>query len=542
MAALRTAALDALPKASIIAFDPELRVFLAQGNALADEGRDTEDLVGRRLQDLVSPSRYARLCPHYEAALRGERTFFENPSIDGNRWYWVTMAPLVDESGEVHGGLAISQDVTDSKRAEQELETQRQLLGDVLDSLGIPVSVKDADGRFVLINRTYEEWLRCRREDLLGRTNHDLFPEPFASAFTADEQRVLSEGVAIEEERPTPARDGVMRTLSITRAPLRDPSGRVYGLCAAATDLTARRAVEEELRAATQLFETAFSRAAIGMALVGLDGEWLRTNQALSQLLGYTAEELGELTFQQITHPDDLNADLHLVHQLLTGDIDDYTMEKRYITKCGTEKWVLLAASVIRDEAGKPVRFIAQIQDIQHRKEMEAQLQELADADPLTGIWNRRRFEEELERQIARCHRNDERAALLVLDLDGFKKVNDRHGHGVGDALLEHVCRTLRSQLRATDSLGRMGGDEFAVILAHVSSEQAASKAAALVAGLRESPLRIHGLELRASASVGVATLDRTVCTAGEAYEAADKAMYARKRGPQRAVAWAHAL
>ena len=127
-------------------------------------------------------------------------------------------------------------------------------------------------------------------------------------------------------------------------------------------------------------------------------------------------------------------------------------MEKRYFTAQGHLIWVGLAVSLVRDEAGRPVHFISQITDISERKRMETKLRRLADHDSLTGLWNRRRFEDELQRQVGRCQRYGERAALLLTDLDGFKDVNDTFGHKAGDDLLKVVATGLRARLRHTDS------------------------------------------------------------------------------------------
>ena len=175
------------------------------------------------------------------------------------------------------------------------------------------------------------------------------------------------------------------------------------------------------------------------MALVGLEGQWLDVNQALCELVGYSEEELRELTFQDLTHPDDLDADLALVADVLAGRRSTYQMNKRYIHADGRVIWALLSVSLATDEDGRPLHFISQIQDVTERRELEEKLRHQAEHDPLTGLANRRRFEQELERQIERCARHGERAALAVIDLDRFKAVNDVHGHATGDKLLAAV-------------------------------------------------------------------------------------------------------
>ena len=138
------------------------------------------------------------------------------------------------------------------------------------------------------------------------------------------------------------------------------------------------------------------------------------------------------LTFQDITHPADLTLDLNHLERLLSGEESSYTMEKRYVTKQGRLVWVLLAVSLVRDDAGEPSHFISQIKDITETREMEERLRELANHDPVTDLLNRRRFEDELVRQVGRCRRYGETACLLILDVDDFKGVNDALGHRIG--------------------------------------------------------------------------------------------------------------
>ena len=288
---------------------------------------------------------------------------------------------------------------------------------------------------------------------------------------------------------------------------------------------------ELALRRVTQLFRSAFDNAPIGMALVGLEGQWLDVNQALCELVGYSEGELRQLTFQDLTHPDDLDADLALVADVLAGRRATYQMQKRYIHADGRVIWALLSVSLATDEEGRPLHFISQIQDVTERRELEQKLRHQAEHDPLTGLANRRRFEQELERQIERCARHGERAALAVIDLDRFKDVNDAHGHATGDQLLAAVGTALRERLRATDLVARIGGDEFAVILIGVD-EQGAAIAAAAVAETIGEHARAAGLA--ASASVGVAMIEPGAC-ADELFVRADRAMYDAKRAARRA-------
>jgi diguanylate cyclase (GGDEF)-like protein len=190
----------------------------------------------------------------------------------------------------------------------------------------------------------------------------------------------------------------------------------------------------------------------------------------------------------------------------------------------------LLAVSLVRDRDGNPQHFIVQLQDISERKRLEERLRHLADHDPLTGLRNRRLFEADLELQVGRCQRYGESAALLIIDLDGFKQVNDRHGHRVGDDALRAVARTLTRRLRTTDLLARLGGDEFAVLLPHIDRSSAESVAADLTRVIAACAVDAGESVVHLSASIGFALIDREARDDEQILVAADHAMYTAKR------------
>ncbi len=283
-------------------------------------------------------------------------------------------------------------------------------------------------------------------------------------------------------------------------------------------------------REAEQRFRLAFEQAAIGMALVAPDGRFMRVNHALCELVGYSAEQLVAKTFQEITHPEDLDLDLEFVRQMLGGERRTYAMEKRYFHAEGHIVWVLLSVSLVRDDVDEPLYFISQIQDISERRQLEERLVFLAGHDEMTGLPNRRRFREELERGVGYAKRYGHTGALLILDLDNFKQVNDTLGHHVGDGLVTEVAGRLRGRLRATDVLARIGGDEFAVLLPQATRAQAERLAADLVETVATECYLVDQATVEARASLGVALFAPDWDVDPEALLMhADRAMYRAK-------------
>lgn len=270
-----------------------------------------------------------------------------------------------------------------------------------------------------------------------------------------------------------------------------------------------------------------FDHSPIGMALIAMDRRRVHVNDALCRLTGYSRNQLVGTTVRAITHPDDVDLDAKDRQRLLAGEISAYQIEKRYVHAWGHYIWVLVTVSLIRDDKGRPLFFISQVQDISERKVQERRLKDLVDHDFLTRLFNRRRFEQELTKEDRRAARYRSTGAVLVIDLDHFKEVNDQFGHQAGDDLLKTVAGALRHAVRQTDTLARIGGDEFAVILPHTNADQAQLVAESIVHALRRQVAVLGDHVVHATASVGVATIDDS--TAAEMLARADLAMYNAK-------------
>lgn len=289
------------------------------------------------------------------------------------------------------------------------------------------------------------------------------------------------------------------------------------------------------LREAEERFRRAFEDAAIGMALVALDGRWLRVNRALARITGYQPGELVGKGFRELTHPDDLEADLSALEEMLSGQRDGFETEKRYLHAAGHTVWIQLNVTVVRDASGRPLHLISQMQDITERKRAQAELAHQALHDPLTGLPNRVLFLDRLGVSLARLGRRDTGVAVLFLDLDRFKLINDSHGHDAGDRVLVEVAARLRALLRPSDTLARLGGDEFTILCEDVADEGAAAAVAERVAATLGPPVMVDDAEAYLSASIGIAVGRDPGMAPAALLRDADAAMYgAKERGRSR--------
>ncbi len=258
------------------------------------------------------------------------------------------------------------------------------------------------------------------------------------------------------------------------------------------------------------------------------DGTITSWNRGAEQLYGYSAEEAIGRPSGITESPDRAGEWQKLLQTVFSGQsIENFQTER--VRKDGRVIAVSLTVSPVPDANGRIVQCAIIARDMTERVRYEERLRHMADHDQLTGLFNRRRFDEELKRELARAGRYAEHSAVLSIDIDNFKGINDSAGHAAGDAVLCHVASVLDHRSRASDVVARLGGDEFAVLLSAVGEREARTAAEHLLAAIRSSPAAYGGKPFRVTGSVGVATFESDDATAGEVMVNADLAMYAAK-------------
>ena len=282
-------------------------------------------------------------------------------------------------------------------------------------------------------------------------------------------------------------------------------------------------------RESEERFRSSFEDAMIGMLVTTPTGRLERVNPAFCHMLGRSAEELHTLGWPELTHPDDLADSQAMLRRMLAGHEDRGHAEKRYIHADGHVVWAAMSTRLVRDDRGEPLHFITQIQDVSAQKEAADALAHQALHDPLTGLPNRTLFNDRLEQALARGRRTGARVAVVFIDVDRFKVVNDSLGHETGDALLVQIGARLTQAVRTTDSVARFGGDEFVILFDGVADEEMAMH---LTDRVRRELMRPFSLEgdddFFTTGSLGVA-LSGATSGAAELVRDADAAMYRAK-------------
>ncbi|MEI7612006.1 MAG: diguanylate cyclase [Betaproteobacteria bacterium] len=285
-----------------------------------------------------------------------------------------------------------------------------------------------------------------------------------------------------------------------------------------------------------QRFRAYFERSMVGMATTRPNLDWIDINPALCKMLGYSADSLYRMTWAQLCHPDDLLSELAEFDRLLSGEIDEFEMDKRFIHSSGSIVSIDLAVRAVHNPDKTIDYFVVLFEDITERKAAEEKIHELAFYDPLTSLPNRRMLLDRLTHSLAQAKRYERSLAILFLDLDKFKVINDTLGHDVGDELLQEVAVRLKDCVRNGDTVSRQGGDEFIIVLTEIThAHDAASVAEKIIKALNE-PVRTEEHELNITTSIGIALYPvNGTDDVRELMKKADSAMYDAKAGGRNA-------
>ncbi len=462
-------------------------------------GYSAEEMIGQSIAR-VRPQGNLDDVADIQAALATGRPVpsFETQEVrkDGARIdVSVSISPVKDHAGRVSGVASIVRDITERRAAEDDA----RLLASVVESSDDAIVARDLDGTVRSWNPAAERVLGYAAGEMIGRSTAPLWREDRERFEQMQKRLAAGERVPTFEARVVRG-DGEVIDVSVTASPMKDPGGGVTGVAVIFRDITASKRAARELAESRERSERAFLGAPVGMALVSPEGTWLTVNPALCRLLGRDEAELIDTQLAAITHPDDVDSDRDQLHQTLAGQIEGYELEKRYLRPDGSVVWGGLSVSLVRDHERVPLYLVAQVQDVTERKEREEELlrytehlNELALQDPLTGLRNYRDFHAMIETELARSRRYESAWSVVLLDVDHFQEINASRGHFEGDRVLREVGAALEATRRSSDLAARIGSDEFALVLAGTSGEEARRTAERIVA---ELAARVEGLSV----------------------------------------------
>jgi PAS domain S-box-containing protein/diguanylate cyclase (GGDEF)-like protein len=342
----------------------------------------------------------------------------------------------------------------------------------VFEHAPTPLAIMEEDGTISLANMQFSKETGYPKEEIEGKMTWEMFVVPEQPEISEGRRRghdvqegaVLMPGTCRLKRRDGTIMHGMFRTRAIPETDKTICSG---------IDVTALRHGGKEPEENGRHFQAAFEASPIGVAIVSLEGRWLHVNPAFCNSLGYAEAELLTKTFQDITHPEDIENDLEHQKRLIDDQIPYYQIEKRYIHRDGYTVWAALHVSIARDSRGYPLYFIGQMEDITERKWLEQKMQTALITDELTGLYNKRGF---LEHGLERLKPASGRAkvsTLFLVSLDGMKEVNEAAGQKRGDAMIKEMGQMLLEAFRTDGVVGRTGGVEFSVLVEDATHAEA---------------------------------------------------------------------
>jgi diguanylate cyclase (GGDEF)-like protein/PAS domain S-box-containing protein len=535
------ALVDASPVSTVVFGTPDLRFLYANSRAAEVLGvRNADDLLGRSCIDVFPEESRARFRERLAGVIAGEP--FESVRVeivgfDGRRRTIEANAVAMTFDGAAAVQVEL-RDVTERDAAEEALRISEERFRMLWESAPVGVAESDLNGIIVSVNPALCQLVGRAADEIIGQSVPSLMTDDGdANAITAQGAVTLLEGrstqVSVEATIKHPS--GRPTSVLVTAGLLYGTAGEPLRFIATVMDLTARRRAEKELRANEVLLRTAFDRAPNGLLLVDGEGRLLQANPALCSLLGRTEAEL-KATFDAfgLVHPEDRGDLSAAVEEALASSDGTSSVDLRLLGTANQAHWLSVSLAMLPGVHGLP-NILVQVHDIAERRAAHERLQHRATHDALTELPNRELLSQRVSRALSERSQRPEgqHVALLFIDLDGFKMINDNCGHQVGDQVLIEVARRLQHAIRPTDLVARFGGDEFVVLCAGLPQAEEADRIAERLRELIGHSIKSECGQVHVSASIGISHAVGDV-TAEQLLGEADAAMYAEKHGQRR--------
>ena len=479
-------------------------------------GWRTDELVGKDLSDLLHPDdrtldsvEQGRIRDRDPAADVLGRYVLRLRTRDGDyRWFAGTATAVRDEADDLVGTVVGLRDVEDLVRAREasvaaqaEVEQAYRLLVE----FGAAVVFRgDGEGILTWVSESVAEVLGFEPDEMVGQQVlsfvHPDFHEQLPDVFEVAQGRA-PDGYEIQGRR----KDGSYLWMEARARPVLDDDGQVLTVVGGWRDIDAITRARTALAESDSVLRAAVRSASVGMGLMDLHGMFRLVNPALGRLVGASEEWLLEHGIEHIVPPE-VDSALQVVRQsLLDRDIDSYEDELPLLRRDGRQVWARVSAVLIRAEDERVLSALVQMVDVTAEHEAQEQLRYQAFHDALTGLRNRAWILDVLEVDLAEAGRSGTQVGVFFIDLDNFKLVNDSLGHAAGDEVLAAVARRLESSLRPGDRVGRFGGDEFVVVVPHVSGPRDVEHVAERISEAVAHELVVQGHRIVPTASMGIA-------------------------------------
>lgn len=530
----------------VYGIDSEGRFQFVNRSFLKILGYDQEDeVIGKPSHTLIhhshaDGSKYdARKCRMYAAYRLNQEIHVADEVFwrkDGESVPVEYRAQPIVTNGIVSGALATFLDISERKEAEEAAQLASQYARSLIEASLDPLVTISAEGKITDVNAATEQVTGVNRNDLIGSDFANYFTEPDKAR--KGYQRVFEQGMVTDYPLIIRHLSGKLTDVLYNASVYRDLHGHVLGVFAAARDISERKRFENALRDHEERLSLATLHNGVGIWDWNLQTQEIFWDDSMYALYRIRREDFSgtEEAWRQALHPDDLERGDKEVEAALAGE-KPFDTEFRVCWPNGEIRYIRAVAKVFRDDQGKPVRMLGTNIDITDRKHLQFELERQAHIDYLTGVNNRRHFMELAELELNRAIRYDSPLSIFMMDIDYFKKINDSHGHKAGDAVLKKLAEVCCETLREVDRIGRIGGEEFAILLPETGQTEAEEAAERLRKAIANAKVPLEGgLPLHFTISIGVASLTSRDDNMDVLLNLADEALYEAKEGGRNKV------
>jgi diguanylate cyclase (GGDEF)-like protein/PAS domain S-box-containing protein len=498
-------------------------------------GATKEQLVGKTVFD-INPPELAKIYhdkdnelfesggeQHYEAQVKN--TFGETRDVIFSK------AALTDSKGTVSGLIGAIYDITERKQVEAELLHIKKAVESSSDAIGI----SDPQGHHIYQNKAFTELFEYTLAEISAAGGG---PAVYANKDIAGKVfEAIMSGNSWSGEVEMISRSGRKLPVALHADAIKDESGQIVGLIGVHRDITERKQAEEALLESEERYRFIADHTADHIWTMDLSLRYMYSSPAVIRILGYTIDELMAQKIDQFFTPESLVMAQTVLREELEIEKNPsadpnriHTFQSEHRHKNGTLVWLESSITIIRDASMKPIGILGVSRDITERKKTEEQIQHLATHDLLTDLPSMRLANDRLSVALNMARRYKKAVAVMFIDLDGFKDVNDELGHDAGDYVLKQVAQRMLSCVRETDTVARVGGDEFLIIATEINAPENVAQIAEKVIHLVSQPIILNGRQAVVSASIGIALFPDDGTNMDQLIKKADEAMYKVKK------------
>ncbi|HLO61984.1 MAG TPA: EAL domain-containing protein [Azonexus sp.] len=476
--------------------------------------------VGQRLSRIKRPRGMTDFTDTVRQVI-GDGKPAETALASENRHYILHVTPNFSPTG-VRGAIIFLIDNTELYAAEVAARNSQEKMMAIMDNSHALSSLKDPSGRYIFVNRRFVDVFGVAPDNALGKTDRQLFPRGIADEFRRNDLEAMKANDAVEFEECVETPQGERIFLSV-RFPLHDADGVVYAVCTQSTDITARKEAENQLRLTARVFD----HSGEGIVITDPHGMIMTVNKAFVDVTGYNEHEVIGKNSNLLSsgkHGAEYYAEMWQQIQS-KGWWQGEIWNKRKNGEIYPE-W--LTINSVKDAQGEILHYVGIFSDISIVKESQKRIEYLATHDELTGLPNRALYVDRLKQAIAKANRGKTQVAVMFVDVDNFKIINDSMGHDVGDLLLRQVSGRLSECVRAGDTVARFGGDEFTILLENTRPTEVSATAERIINQL-SLPHVLEERNVYTTVSIGICMYPEDGADTQTLLKSADVAMYRAK-------------